>query len=93
MAEDIAVIPSTGIAADRVNRTEETVLKIVRAVLGKPALGPEDDLFDHGATSLSFVRVLAQIKQECQVTVRAADLDGEVTAHHLAAHIEKAEGA
>jgi acyl carrier protein len=91
MAEDIAVIPSTGIAVDRVNTTEETVLKIVRDVLGKPAIGPEDDLFDHGATSLSFVRVLAQIKQECQVMVRAADLDGEVTAHNLAVHIEKAE--
>jgi acyl carrier protein len=91
MAEDIAVIPPTGIAADRVNTTEETVLKIVRDVLGKSAVGPEDDLFDHGATSLSFVRVLAQIKQEYQVMLRAANLDGEVTARNLAVHIEKAE--
>lgn len=90
MAEDIAVIPSTGIAADRVSTIEETVLEIVRSVLGKPALGPEDDLFDHGATSLSFVRVLAQIKQECQVMVRAAELDGEVTARNLAVNIKKA---
>jgi len=93
MAEEIAVIPSTGIAADRTNTTEETVLEIVRSVLGKPALGPEDDLFDHGATSLSFVRVLAQIKQECQVMLRAAELDGEVTAHNLAVNIKKAEEA
>jgi acyl carrier protein len=93
MAEDIAVIPSTGIDADRVKTTEKTVLKIVRDVLGKPAIGPGDDLFDHGATSLSFVRVLAQIKQECQVMVRATDLDGEVTAHNLALNIEKAEEA
>jgi acyl carrier protein len=91
MAESIAMIPPTGITTNRRNATEEAVLGIARNVLGKPALGPDDDLFDHGATSLSFVRVLAQIKQELKVMVRAADLDGEVTARALAANIEKSE--
>jgi acyl carrier protein len=90
MAENTAVIPEPGIA---LARTEESVLKIVREVLAKPHLGPQDDVFDHGATSLSFVRVLAQIKQELKVMVRAADLDGEVTARSLAANIEQHKGA
>ncbi len=91
MAKNFAVVPSSGIAPDRMYTTQETVLTIARDVLGKPDLGPEDDLFDHGATSLSFVRVLAQIRQELQVMVRAADLDGEVTARKMTVCIEKSK--
>ncbi|WP_433498364.1 acyl carrier protein [Sphaerimonospora sp. CA-214678] len=66
---------------------EGTVLEIVRDVLGKPGMGPDDDAFDHGATSLSFVRILASIHSRCGVRVKAPDLDGIVTARNLAAHV------
>ena len=85
MTENTAVVPGPGTA---IWRTEETILRIVREVLGNDSLGAGDDLFDHGATSLSFVRVLAQIKRELQVMVHAADLDGVVTARSLAANVD-----
>ena len=65
--------------------TQDVILGIVREVLGRPRLGPDDDLFDHGATSLSFVRVLAQIRQQLGVMVHAAALRGEATPRNLAA--------
>ncbi|RKT17073.1 phosphopantetheine binding protein [Streptomyces sp. 1114.5] len=64
---------------------EETVLAIVRDVLGRPELSPDDDLFDHGGTSLSFVRVLARINQDLGVRVSATALGGVATPRNLAA--------
>lgn len=72
---------------------EETVLGIVRDVLGRPDLGLDDDLFDHGGTSLSFVRVLAGVRQELQVMVHPADLGGEATARSIAACAAKEPAA
>ncbi|MEU3825483.1 hypothetical protein GT045_27770 [Streptomyces sp. SID486] len=63
---------------------QETVMEIVREVLGRPRIGLDDDLFDHGGTSLSFVRVLAGIKEKLHVTVRAGDLGGVATPRRLA---------
>ena len=55
--------------------TEASVLAIVEEVLGRRGIGPDGDLFDHGATSLSFVRVLGQIHQRLNAQVHPADLD------------------
>lgn len=63
---------------------EEAILQIVRDVLGRP-VGLDDDMFDQGATSLSFVRVLAQIHSRFGVMVDVADLDGVATARVIAA--------
>ncbi|MGW0551547.1 acyl carrier protein [Streptomyces altiplanensis] len=62
---------------------EQKILGIVRDVLGKPELGPDDDLFDHGGTSLAFVRVLAEIGQELHVRVRVGDLGGVATPRNI----------
>jgi hypothetical protein len=66
---------------------EGQVLAIVRDVLGRPSMGPTDDMFDHGATSLSFVRVLAQLHQSFHVMVHAPSLNGVTTARSLAAQV------
>jgi hypothetical protein len=84
MTQNTAVVPESGTT---LGPTEDTILRIVREVMGNHGLGAQDDLFDHGATSLSFVRVLAQIKQELQVMVHAPDLDGVVTARSLATNV------
>jgi len=88
MTENAAVIAPTAAATE----TAQVILRIVREVLGRPGLGLDDDLFDHGATSLSFVRVLATIRQQLHAQVHAADLDGIVTAANLAFHAEKSRG-
>jgi len=77
---------SARVAAPATTAEEEAVLQIVREVLGRPGIGLGDDLFDHGATSLSFVRVLAEVQRRLHVTVPVAALV-EVTARSLARHV------
>lgn len=67
------------------DHAEQTVLRIARQTLDRPQTGLDDDLFDAGATSLSFVRVLAQIQQELGVMVHVAALGGVATPRRLAA--------
>ena len=67
----------------------DAVLGIAREILARPALGLDDDLFDHGATSLSFVRILAEIKRRYDVVVPPAEL-ADVTARAIAAHVTTA---
>lgn len=83
METDLAVAPVGETAP--VTTTQETVLRIVREVLGRPAVQLDDDVFDHGATSLSFVRILAQINRDLNVRVAAAALDGVATPRNIAA--------
>jgi hypothetical protein len=83
METDVAVAPVEQTAPVT---TEEAVLRIAREVLGRPGLQLDDDVFDHGATSLSFVRILAQINRDLHVAVAAAALDGVATPRNIAAH-------
>jgi acyl carrier protein len=71
-------------AASQPAATPEAVLGIVRNVLNRPDIRLDDDVFDHGATSLAFVRVLAQIRQEFHVMVHAPALGGIATSRNLA---------
>jgi len=75
------------------NETTVAIIQIVRDVLGKPAIGVDDDVFDHGATSLSFVRILAQIHQDFGVPVHAADLGDWATPRNLAGAVLAADPA
>jgi acyl carrier protein len=71
---------------DHVSTKEESVeqiLAIVRGVLGRPEVTADDDVFDHGGTSLSVVRILAQTKA-LGLRISPRDLAGSVTARALA---------
>lgn len=70
--------------------TAETVLRIVGEVLRKDGIGLDDDLFSIGATSLSFVRVLAQVNETFDVTVHATELADGVTVRRFAAAVDAA---
>lgn len=60
------------------------VLHIVRTVLAKPDLDADDEVMDHGGTSLSVVRILAEARQTLHLTINPRDLNGSVTARGLA---------
>lgn len=60
------------------------VLGIVRTILDKPGLGPDDDVMDHGGTSLSVVRILAEARSSLALNINPRDLDGVVSARSLA---------
>ena len=66
--------------------TEDGVLAVARRVLARPDLTVDDDVFDFGASSLSFVRILAEAAQELDIAVDIAALGGVATARNIAAH-------
>jgi acyl carrier protein len=76
---------------DKQNETTAAILRIVRNVMDRPALAADDDVFDHGATSLAFIRVLAVIHQEYGVVIRPAELD-PASVRSLAAQVTAAGG-
>ncbi|MFD5843304.1 acyl carrier protein [Streptomyces chartreusis] len=62
----------------------EQVLAIVREVLCKPGIGADDEVMDHGGTSLSIVRILAESSHALKLDINPRDLGGTVTARNLA---------
>lgn len=86
MNDKVAWAPANGAV---VTDTEEKVLAIVEDVLRRRDIGLDGDLFDHGATSLSFVRVLGHIHQRLNVLVKPADLGGSATVRGLAACVDR----
>lgn len=86
MTDNVVSAPGNGAVH---TATEASVLAIVEEVLGRRDIGPDGDLFDHGATSLSFVRVLGQIHKQLNAQVHPADLDGSATVRRLAACVDR----
>lgn len=64
--------------------TDNRMLDLVREVLGRPGLGPDDEVMDHGGTSLSVVRILTEARQRWSLDINPRDLDGVVSARSLA---------
>lgn len=60
------------------------VLAIVREILSHPDLAADDDLADHGGTSLSIVRIVAVTSRTLHLDINPRDLHGAVTAGNLA---------
>lgn len=74
----------------------ETALSALAGpLIGKDEVSVERDLFDQGATSLSFTRLLVAIKQRFAVTVDVGSLDGDASLRRLALtiHSELTESA
>ena len=65
---------------DRVGR----ILGIVREILSKPDLTADDEIMNHGGTSLSMVRILAATSMVLALDIDPRDVDGIVTARSLA---------
>ena len=62
----------------------DQVRAIIRAVLSRPDLGDDDDVMDHGGTSLSVVRILAEAGRVLGADINPRDLAGSVTARSVA---------
>jgi len=64
--------PGAGLSAADVR---QTIDEIVHAVLDRKNIDPAVDLFDQGATSLAFIRILAQVNEKYEITVDVAVLE------------------
>jgi acyl carrier protein len=60
------------------------VLAIAREVLSEPDISPDDELADHGGTSLAIVRIIAVTSRTLGLDIQPRDLDGTVTVRNLA---------
>ncbi|MDN0197622.1 amino acid adenylation domain-containing protein [Streptomyces sp. S.PNR 29] len=88
--------------AGGVSETEAVVARIVEKVLERSDIGPDQDVFEAGATSLAFARILAEIQREFGVGVDLAALEDTASIRRLAAvvtplavttHAQQTEGA
>ena len=75
--------PETTVSSSLDERVDQ-ILAIVREVLAKPGLTADDEVMDHGGTSLSVVRILTETSRALQLNINPRDLNGEVTARSLA---------
>jgi acyl carrier protein len=66
------------------NGLVDQVLVIVRDILAKPHLTADDEVMDHGGTSLSVVRILMETQKKLELSINPRDLHGAVTARSLA---------
>lgn len=69
---------------------ESELCDIAGPLLGKSEVSLERDLFDQGATSLSFVRLLVEVKRRFGVVVNPVALDGDASLERLAKAIRNA---
>ncbi|MFI6934707.1 acyl carrier protein [Streptomyces sp. NPDC050287] len=52
-----------------------SISKVVRKVLEREDIDPAVDLFDQGATSMAFIRIVAQANEMYDITIDAAALE------------------
>ena len=75
---------STGVSLSDVR---QNVIDIVKVVLDRDGIDPAVDLFDQGATSLAFLRVVAQVNTKYGIAVDVAVLE-EATVDQLSSLVE-----
>ena len=62
----------------------EQILAITREILSKPGITADDELTDHGGTSLSIVRILAVTNRTLGLDINPRDLKAAITVRNLA---------
>ncbi|WP_331744461.1 acyl carrier protein [Streptomyces mirabilis] len=68
----MTAVPSTGPVTTEV--TQE-ITGIVRGVLERDEIDPAVDLFEQGATSLAFIRIVSQLNERYDITADVASLE------------------
>jgi hypothetical protein len=71
---------ANGSGEERLDR----ILAVTREVLRRPGVAADDDLADHGGTSLTIVRIVAVANRTLHLDIDPRDLGGTVTVRDLA---------
>lgn len=79
----------TATAALSADAIESELKAVAGPLLGRDEVNAERDLFDQGATSLSFVRLLVEAKRRFAITVNPVALGGDASLRNLATTIHK----
>lgn len=67
----MTALPEAGVPLADVR---QTIIEIIRAELDRD-VDPSVDVFDQGATSLAFLRIVAQVNQKYDITMDVAELE------------------
>ncbi|WJY42756.1 acyl carrier protein [Streptomyces sp. P9-2B-2] len=70
-----------------VSEIRQSIGEIVRTVLERKGIDPAVDLFDQGATSLAFIRIVAQVNERYDTTVDVTALE-EASVDSLSALVD-----
>lgn len=71
-------------------RIEQEVARIARDVLRSGPVPADRDLFDLGATSLAFIRIIAEVNEQFGIRLTGAELDEVASVDRLAAAAQAA---
>jgi len=71
----------------------DAILAIAREVLSHVDIAADDDLMQHGGTSLSIVRIVAMASRALNLDINPRDVDGALTVRRLAVVAQPAGGA
>lgn len=77
--------------SDEANGIEALILAAFREALASPAMGPQDDFFDHGGHSLIATRIIGRLLGNHGIEVHFNDLFSYPTAASLARHARRSE--
>ncbi|MFF5127121.1 amino acid adenylation domain-containing protein [Streptomyces syringium] len=83
-APPTATVPSAHAAP----RSQELVLRLCRALLDRPDIGPADNFIGSGGDSLAAARLLAALEEECGVRLRAPEVLRQPDLRALAALLD-----
>ena len=83
------VFAAATVAADGGTPTGQALCGIFAEVLGLPAVGPEDEFFDVGGTSLDMIEVISRITERFGIELPLAEFFRAPTAGELAAVLER----
>jgi acyl carrier protein len=83
---------STDITDMQVPGVSQSVSEITLAVLERESVEPTVDLFDQGATSLAFLRIVAQLNEKYDIALDVAELE-EASIDSLSALVAHQVGA
>jgi acyl carrier protein len=70
--------------------TRQTITAIWEDILQQRGIGPQDDFFDLGGTSLDLIRVFGQVNERFDLSLDGSVLDDEATIQRLADAVDAA---
>ena len=70
--------------------TQETITAIWEDVLQQKGIGPHDDFFDLGGTSLDLIRVFGQVNEQFGLSLDGSVLDDDATIERLTDAVDAA---
>jgi acyl carrier protein len=81
---EIGIAQTDNTLARPMTATEQTIAEIWREILSRKDVGPDDDFFDLGGTSLDLIRAFVHVNEKFSVALDGSVLGADATVSGLA---------